>query len=150
VRLYTYKYNYTLCDSHKLFQSQGKIFLQNLFFNLRFVGEGEGGRAGCSPTAPPSFGEHLWRNVCLLQSFSLHNLTGSLPIKNRQFRTSRRPPSVIFKERQSTYVKTCSNSSRMSNVSEVFVQCPVWLFSVVSSFHAFLLCCSGIFWMTLR
>jgi len=34
--------------------------------------------------------------------------------------------------------------------SEVCVQCPVWLFCVVPWLHVFLVCCSRIFWMTLK
>ena len=30
------------------------------------------------------------------------------------------------------------------------MQCPVWLFSVVPWLHVFLVCCSRIFWMTLK
>jgi hypothetical protein len=37
-----------------------------------------------------------------------------------------------------------------SALSAVCVQCPVWLFSVVTSFRAFPICCSGIFWIILR
>ena len=35
-------------------------------------------------------------------------------------------------------------------LSEVCVQCPIWLFSVVPWLHVFLVCCSRIFWMTLK
>jgi hypothetical protein len=35
-------------------------------------------------------------------------------------------------------------------LSEVCVQCPLWLFSVVPWFHAFLLCWSDISWMIMR
>ena len=35
-------------------------------------------------------------------------------------------------------------------LSEVCVQCPIWLFSVVPSLHGFLVCCLCIFWMILR
>ena len=35
-------------------------------------------------------------------------------------------------------------------LSEVCVQCPIWLFSVVPWLNVFLVCCSRIFWMTLK
>ena len=35
-------------------------------------------------------------------------------------------------------------------LSEVCVQCPIWLFSVVPWLHVFLVCCSRIFWRTLK
>ena len=37
-----------------------------------------------------------------------------------------------------------------SALSEVCVQCPIWLFFVLPWFCAFPMCCSGIFWMKLR
>ena len=35
-------------------------------------------------------------------------------------------------------------------LSEVCVQCPIWLFSGVPWLYVFLVCCSRIFWMTLK
>jgi len=36
-----------------------------------------------------------------------------------------------------------------SALSQLRVQCPMWLFSIVPLFRAFPVCCSGIFWMIL-